>query len=119
MSSVLRDWFREARAEGQSPDRAVRSVAQRIDEPEETVRRLLIAAGERKLAPAPAPKRDGPHNGHAEVPAEKVQDLYRSRREAGVRHEDAVKQVARSTGRRPHDLRSVVAPVEYELRHVQ
>jgi len=117
MSSMLREWFAEAKAEGMAEGEAVRAVGRRLGEDEETVRRLLAAAGQ-KLG---APQRERPKR-PAEAPAApldaaRARAEYRARREGGLDAAQAIKATARALAVRPHDVRGAVGVTEYELQH--
>lgn len=141
MSSVLRQWFAEARGDGMNEAEAVRAVCQRVGAGEVTVRRLLVGAGE-KLGAAngrsgdrqrgdkgrsgverPGARRRAQANGDRRPDGPEEPDVtairaaYRRYRKAGRGTELAVKSCAREFDLRPHDIRRLVGTTEYELQH--
>jgi hypothetical protein len=128
MSSVLTQWWREARDASVNEREAVAAIAARLGESEGETRRLLGEVARVKLKGAPV-RRSAPTakpvarpvsesvNGRG-VPAPldtaAICDFYRKGR-ATLSPQAALKAVARRYNCRPHDARSIVAAVENEL----
>ena len=129
MSSVLSQWWREARDAAGSEREAVGVIAARLGESESEARRLLGELARVKLTGAPVrrsvptvkPARpvgesvSGSGRGvPAPLDADAICDFYRKGR-ATLSPQAALKAVARRYNCRPHDARSIVASVENEL----
>lgn len=110
--SVLREWYREARAEGRSESQAVRVVARRLGEDEKTARRVLVRAGAR-LGGA---QQSRSSNNPTPLNVAAVQAAYCAHRKAGLDPERAVKSTARQFDARPHDIRRMTGVTEFEMR---
>ena len=109
--SALAGWYRELRDAGSSESEAVAVVAQRLDESVPEARRLLTDVARVRLGGG----RGGAQPVASRVDARAVREVYRARREEGARESDAVRATAREFSSRPHDVRRIVGPVEYEL----
>jgi hypothetical protein len=124
--SVLAGWFREARAEGDSEQQAVRRIAARLGETEVEARRVLVQVGRVNLKggvrrsasaarPAAAVSGNGQRPGLAQLDESAVADYYRVGR-LTLAPDHALRACAKRFGARPHDLRPIVNAVERELQ---
>jgi hypothetical protein len=113
--SVLTEWWRELRDGGKSESEAVRVIAGRLGESEVEARRVLSTVarvkfggkgGARPAAP-PAVSANGARPAPAPIDTAAMCDFYRRGRLTGLRHEHALKAVARRFGMRPCDARSI------------
>jgi hypothetical protein len=141
--SEISDAYWSARGRGKGRSEAVRKCARRFNLDEASVKRALARAARDEGAPPPSRHNPSPetfaglrktgvsHGGceaggkggsreptlEADRSRERVVTLdYRTRREAGVRHEDAVIQTAAKFGVRARDLKPQLRVVREELR---
>lgn len=129
MSSVLTQWWREARAASASEREAVAVIAGRLGESESETRRLLGEVAKVRLQGAPV-RRSAPTakpaarpvvsvndgNGHPpRLDEDAVRRFYRTGRESGLNTENALRAAAKRFRTRPHDVRAIVNAVEIDV----
>jgi hypothetical protein len=127
VSSLLAQWWAEARDATGSEAEAVGVIAERLGESQTETRRLLTTIARVKVGgtrgkqakPTARPVSESVSgNGRPEVPQldeDAVRAYYANGLKSGLSREHALRAVAKRFRVRPHDARLIVSGVEVEL----